>query len=40
LWMCSARTGIPDFFLRICIDQVTFMEQLVQPDRLRKRILL
>jgi hypothetical protein len=38
--MCSARTGIPDFFLRICIDQVTFMEQLVQPDRLRKRILL
>jgi Fic family protein len=28
------------FFLTICIDQVTFMESLVQPDRLRARILL
>ncbi|MFN7650806.1 MAG: Fic family protein [Acidobacteriota bacterium] len=28
------------FFLNICIDQVTFMESLVQPDRLRARILL
>jgi hypothetical protein len=28
------------FFLTICIDQVTFMESLVQPDRLRTRILL
>jgi Fic family protein len=28
------------FFLRICIDQVKFMEGLVQPDRLRTRILL
>ncbi|HYI95157.1 MAG TPA: Fic family protein [Bryobacteraceae bacterium] len=28
------------FFLRICIDQVDFMEGLVQPDRLRTRILL
>jgi Fic family protein len=28
------------FFLRTCIDQVTFMESLVQPDRLRARILL
>ena len=28
------------FFLRVCIDQVTFMEGLVQPDRLRTRILL
>jgi Fic family protein len=28
------------FFLTICIDQVTFMEGLVQPDRLRTRILL
>jgi Fic family protein len=27
------------FFLNICIDQVTFMENLVQPDRLRTRIL-
>jgi Fic family protein len=28
------------FFLNACIDQVTFMESLVQPDRLRARILL
>jgi Fic family protein len=28
------------FFLTVCIDQVTFMESLVQPDRLRTRILL
>jgi Fic family protein len=28
------------FFLTICIDQVDFMESLVQPDRLRTRILL
>lgn len=28
------------FFLSACIDQVTFMESLVQPDRLRARILL
>jgi hypothetical protein len=28
------------FFLRICIDQVKFMEALVQPDRLRTRVLL
>jgi Fic family protein len=28
------------FFLTICIDQVTFMESLMQPDRLRTRILL
>lgn len=28
------------FFLRVCIDQVDFMESLVQPDRLRARILL
>jgi len=28
------------FFLTICIDQVAFMESLVQPDRLRARILL
>lgn len=28
------------FFLTTCIDQVTFMEDLVQPDRLRTRILL
>jgi len=28
------------FFLNICIDQVTFMEALMQPDQLRARILL
>lgn len=28
------------FFLEICLDQVKFMEELVQPDRLRGRILL
>lgn len=28
------------FFLAVCIDQVNFMESLVQPDRLRARILL
>jgi Fic family protein len=28
------------FFLETCIDQVRFMEELVQPDRLRARILL
>jgi len=28
------------FFLTVCIDQVSFMESLVQPDRLRARMLL
>lgn len=28
------------FFLETCIDQVKFMEELVQPDRLRNRILM
>ena len=28
------------FFLTTCIDQVSFMERLMQPDRLRTRILL
>ena len=28
------------FFLETCIDQVKFMEELVQPDKLRNRILL
>jgi Fic family protein len=28
------------FFLRVCIDQVEFMESLVQADRLRARMLL
>ena len=28
------------FFLSICIDQIDFMEGLIQPDRLRDRILI
>jgi Fic family protein len=28
------------FFLEICLDQIHFMEELVQPDRLRARILI
>ena len=28
------------FFLTVCLDQVKFMEGLMQPDRLRARILL
>lgn len=32
--------GFSRFFLQVCIDQVSFMEGLVQPDRLRTRILL
>ena len=27
------------FFLKICLDQIEFMENLVQPDRLRHRML-
>ena len=27
------------FFLEVCLDQVNFLERLVQPDRLRRRIL-
>jgi Fic family protein len=36
----EALAQFTQFFLRTCIDQVTFMESLVQPDRLRARILL
>jgi Fic family protein len=36
----EALTDFTRFFLTVCIDQVTFMESLVQPDRLRTRILL
>jgi hypothetical protein len=28
------------FFLETCLDQVTFMEELMEPNRLRTRILL
>jgi Fic family protein len=36
----EALAEFTQFFLKICIDQVAFMESLVQPDRLRARILL
>ena len=36
----EALAAFTQFFLTVCIDQVTFMESLVQPDRLRARILL
>ena len=29
-----------EFFLQVCLDQVNFMESLMQPDRLRTRVLL
>lgn len=29
-----------EFFLRACLDQVTFMESLMQPKQLRSRILV
>ena len=32
--------GFTRFFLQVCIDQVSFMEALIEPDRLRTRILL
>jgi Fic family protein len=36
----EALAEFTQFFLSVCIDQVDFMESLVQPDRLRTRILL
>lgn len=36
----EAIAGFADFFLSVCLDQVNFMESLMQPDRLRARILL
>ncbi len=36
----EALAAFTDFFLRICLDQVVFMEGLMQPERLRARILL
>ncbi|MBC6416654.1 MAG: Fic family protein [Rhodospirillales bacterium] len=36
----SALAAFAEFFLRSCIDQVAFMQSLMQPDRLRDRILL
>jgi Fic family protein len=36
----EALVEFTQFFLKVCIDQVDFMESLVQPDRLRTRILM
>lgn len=36
----EALAAFTRFFLEVCIDQVRFMEALVQPDRLRARILM
>ena len=36
----ETQTEFTEFFLNACIDQVTFMEGLMQPDQLRARILL
>ena len=36
----EALAEFTDFFLRTCLDQVKFMEQLVQPDKLRNRIVV
>jgi Fic family protein len=36
----EALAELTRFFLEVCIDQVRFMESLVQPDRLRARILV
>jgi len=36
----EALAAFTEFFLKVCVDQVNFMEGLVQPDRLRARILL
>ncbi len=35
----EALAEFTEFFLTTCIDQVTFMESLMQPERLRARIL-
>ena len=36
----AALADFATFFLQICIDQITFMEGLMKPDRLRDRILI
>jgi Fic family protein len=36
----ESLAGFTEFFLRTCIDQVEFMKGLMQPDRLRARILV
>ena len=36
----EALAVFTQFFLETCLDQVTFMERLVEPNRLRARVLL
>lgn len=36
----EALAAFTQFFLETCIDQVEFMESLVEPSRLRERIVL
>ena len=36
----EALAAFTRFFLETCLDQVTFMEELMEPNRLRTRILL
>ncbi len=36
----EALAAFTRFFLKTCLDQVTFMEELMEPNRLRTRILL
>ncbi|MDW3204981.1 MAG: Fic family protein [Alphaproteobacteria bacterium] len=36
----EALAEFTHFFLEVCLDQVRFMRELMQPDRLRARILL
>lgn len=36
----EALAKFAEFFLRTCVDQVDFMERLVQPNRLRDRIII
>ena len=36
----SALASFTRFFLQCCIDQITFMEGLMKPDRLRDRIMI
>jgi Fic family protein len=36
----EALAAFTRFYLETCLDQITFMESLVQPDRLRSRLLL
>lgn len=40
IWARNHWSRSRSFFLENCLDQVSFMEGLVQPERLRARILM